>query len=300
MAPIIEQIQRDSLDRSVRVSDLLRRVKLAATKLGLGAVEDWVEQELNGYNALPFPDYRVIHGRPKFQRPTTGAWELIGGHVEGFSSRNVGQSIASLEELASAPNEATIHFTFSDSFLERLNESNGTRGWLAALEVDRSAIVSILDRVRNLVLDWALKMEAAGVVGTEFSFNAADKQKAQGATTMINIGSIGSFAGNLGSENATRDVTVRGVDLTLVEAMITQLKSKIDDLAAAGADGATLKARLNSLEAEIGKVAPTSLVLRGLLVDIRNAVAGATGNLMASGAIALINQLLGTGVPGTG
>jgi AbiTii len=39
------QIQRDALDRNVRVSDLLRRVKLAATKLGLGAVEDWVEQE---------------------------------------------------------------------------------------------------------------------------------------------------------------------------------------------------------------------------------------------------------------
>jgi hypothetical protein len=33
MVSIIEQIQHDALDRSVRVSDLLRRVKLAATKL---------------------------------------------------------------------------------------------------------------------------------------------------------------------------------------------------------------------------------------------------------------------------
>src|SRR5271166_6150518 len=49
MASIIEQIQHDALDRSVRASDLLRRVKLAATKLSLGTVEDWVEQELNGY-----------------------------------------------------------------------------------------------------------------------------------------------------------------------------------------------------------------------------------------------------------
>jgi hypothetical protein len=33
MVSIIEQIQHDALDRSVRVSDLLRRMKLAATKL---------------------------------------------------------------------------------------------------------------------------------------------------------------------------------------------------------------------------------------------------------------------------
>ena len=40
MASLIEQIQRDALDRTVPVSTLLRRVKLAAAKLGLGAVED--------------------------------------------------------------------------------------------------------------------------------------------------------------------------------------------------------------------------------------------------------------------
>jgi hypothetical protein len=37
--------------------------------------------------------------------------------------------------------------------------------------------------------------------------------------------------------------------------------------------------------------------LRGLLVDVRSAISGAAGNLVATGAIALINQLLGTGVP---
>jgi hypothetical protein len=91
MASIIEQIQRDALDADVRVSDLLRRVKLAATKLGLGAVEDWVEQELSGYKDASLPEYRIIH------------------------------------------------FPFSDSLVAKLNETNGTHGWSAALEVDRSA-----------------------------------------------------------------------------------------------------------------------------------------------------------------
>lgn len=51
------------------------------------------------------------------------------------------------------------------------------------------------------------------------------------------------------------------------------------------------------IEAEMRKPAPAPSILRGLLVDVRNAVAGATGNLMATGAIALINEILATGVP---
>jgi AbiTii len=297
MASIIEQIQRDALDANVRVSDLLRRVKLAATKLGLGAVEDWVEQELSGYNdAAALPDYRIINGRPMAQHPYRG-WELIGGHVEAISKRRVGQTIASLEELAKAPKGTTIHFPFSDSLVAKLNETNGTHGWSAALEVDKSAIVSILDRVRTLVLDWALKMEQAGVLGTEFSFDADDKQKAQGATTMINIGTIGSFAGNLGTENAAGDITVKDLNTNVLGDLASQLKAHVDELIEAGADGPTLKARLDQIEQELKKPAPTSSVLRGLLVDIRSAIAGAAGNLMATGAIALINQTLGTGVP---
>jgi hypothetical protein len=294
---IIEQIQRDALDQTVRVSDLLRRVKLAATKLGLGAVEDWVEQELNGYGELPFPNYRVIHGRPVFKRPDGGGWEFIGGAIGTLSVRHVGQSVASLEELASAPEGATVHFPFSDEMVQKLNDNNDTVGYLAALDVDRSAIISILDRVRNLVLDWALKMEQAGISGTEFSFNAADRAKAQGATTMINIGTIGSFAGNLGVGNTGGDVTVRGLEIKLVGDLAAQLKAHIDELTAAGADGPTISRRLDRLEAELAKPIPTTSVLRGLLVDVRSAISGAAGNLVATGAIALINQLLGTGVP---
>ena len=274
----------------------LRRVKLAATKLGLGTVEDWVEKELNGYTELPVPEYRIVHGRAIARHPYRG-WEPIGGSIKSLSVRHVAQSIASLEALADAPRDASITFPFSDEVVKRLNDYNDVAGWPAVLEVDRSGIISILDRVRTLILDWALKLEQAGVQGTEFNFDAADKAKAQGASTTINIGSISSFAGNLGAANIAGDISVRELNLNLIRDLVNQLKTHGDELTEAGADEPTLKKRLDELEAELRKPNPVTSRIRGLLVDVRNAVAGAAGNLMASGAIALINQLLGTGVP---
>jgi hypothetical protein len=294
---IIEQIQRDALDRNVCVSDLLRRVKFAATKLGLGVVEDWVENELNGYEDHRVPEYRIVHGNPTARNPMLG-WVPIVGSTEGLlSSRPITQSVASLEELVKSNKKGSAFIRYSDAILETLNRTNQTRGWLAGLEISRSALAAILDRVRTLILDWALKMEQAGVLGTEFDFNVTEKAKAQGATTTINIGNIGAFAGNLGSGNVAGDVTLRDLDLSRVGEVARQLQPHVDDLAAAGADGFALMAKLDELTIELKRPAPATPVLRGLLVDVRNAIAGAAGSLIAAGATALINQILGTGVP---
>src|SRR5947199_8782472 len=88
-----------------------------------------------------------------------------------YCSRHIAQSIASFEELAKAPDGASIHFPFSDSSVANLNEMNTTRGVSAALEIDKSSIIAILDQVRTIVLDWAIEMEKGGVVGTEFNFS---------------------------------------------------------------------------------------------------------------------------------
>jgi hypothetical protein len=67
MPSMIEQIQRDAVDDRVPVSTLLRKMKLAAAKLGLGTIEDWVQSELNGYDG-PVPEYRMVRGQPMSQK----------------------------------------------------------------------------------------------------------------------------------------------------------------------------------------------------------------------------------------
>lgn len=63
MTGLVEEIQRAALDPNVRVSTLLRQVKLAAVKLNLDSVERWVESELGGYqDSSELPEYRKLSG----------------------------------------------------------------------------------------------------------------------------------------------------------------------------------------------------------------------------------------------
>src|SRR5260370_30778034 len=59
MPTLVEKLQLDAMDPKVSVTDLLRRVKFTAVQLGLGKVEDWVEQELNGYDGPTTPEYHT-------------------------------------------------------------------------------------------------------------------------------------------------------------------------------------------------------------------------------------------------
>jgi hypothetical protein len=148
-----------------------------------------------------------------------------------------------------------------------------------------------------LILEWALNLEQAGIVGTEFNFSAEEKQKAQAMSTTINIGQIGAFAGNLGSGNTSGDIRASDINVEQLNDLLDQLKRHSSELTASGADHVTLLSTIEKLHGELKGGSPDQSIIRRLLPDIRNALSGAAGNLIASGAINLINQVLGTGVP---
>jgi len=292
MATIIEKLQQAALDKNMPVNDLLRRVKFVAAKLGLGRVEDWVEQELNGYESPP-PDYRRVHGTPLALNPVRG-WEPIGGYIEPISRKTIGEPVSALEALLALPKSGTLQIRYSDETRKRLDLSNGVRGWNYCLQVSPSELQRILDRVRTLVLDWALNLEKTGIMGSEDNFDRSDREKAQAAGTTINIGHIGSLVGNLGHGNVSGGITVSDLKTEQIGSIIPQLRAHRAELVAAGADGATSDDRLNALEKAMGNPQPDHGFLRGVLTDLRNCLSGAAGSLVATGAINVLNMMLGT------
>jgi hypothetical protein len=292
---LIVEIQRDAFDANVPVSRMLRKMKAAASKLDLPPIEKWVEQELNGYTEEP-PRYRKLIGKPKALNPYQG-WIPIISEDEQFNeileACYVRQSIASLEALLESNEVGHVQFPIPNQIIIELNRMNRTQFGNMAVHLSTSQIHGLLDAVRNLVLEWALKLEKAGIHGEGMTFNRDEKERAHSASTTFNIGQIGSMVGNLGVENKSAAITASNITVEQVSRLVEQLKPASAELLAAGADGTALLRALKVLEKQAAQSTLDQTVTTAALQDLRNALSGATGSLLASGAVQLITIMLG-------
>ena len=132
------------------------------------------------------------------------------------------------------------------------------------------------------------------MVGSNFSFTEADKQKAQAATLQIHIGSVENFTGNLGQGNVSGQIVNNsGMNVEAVRAVVRELREYGTELVNAGVDAGSLDDRVTALEAELKRATPDPSKLCGLLTDVRNAISGAAGNIIASGMLYKLGGLLG-------
>jgi hypothetical protein len=189
MAGLIEEIQRDAIDDNVSVSQLLRRMKVAASKLRLGGVEAWVEHELSGYpDEQNLPSYRVIDGVAVAHHVSAG-WRImaLGPNEQMNVAFQINLFTSSISEVESrAGGEEQLILTYPE-FFERMAVSQMPFGVdKVGLSVDPGKFRAALDAVRNRCLDWALKMEEAGVTGDGLSFSSKEKEAAQSVTFYVN------------------------------------------------------------------------------------------------------------------
>lgn len=297
MSGLIEEIQRDAFDQNVPVSAMLRKVKAAASKLNLPPTEKWVEQELNGYTENP-PAYRELIGKPKALNPYRGWIPIIFDDDklnQILASCSIRQSVASLEALLQKNEAGHVEFPIPPGIIVEINRMSewGVQFGNMTVHLSTSQIHGLLDVVRNLVLEWALKLERAGISGEGMSFNKDERARAHAASTTINIGSIGSMVGNLGSQNKSGAISVSDIAVDHVKTLTDQLKPHIVALESAGADSALMKSAFSDLLSQTSSSRPDSSAMRAALVDLRNALSGAAGSLIASGAIAMIAKILG-------
>ncbi|MBD1549760.1 hypothetical protein [Roseibium aggregatum] len=241
MSGLVEEIQRDALDSQTSVSTLLRKVKLAAAKLQLPVVEEWVDNELNGYNKNPVPHYRQITGVPKAFNPFNGWIPIMGTPkmIEAISRAHTGQSIASIEDLLKDSENEVFQNRLSPQVIHMLNKNSEVQFGEMANFIGRGALVGIIDQVRNMILDWAIELERTGVKGEGMSFKSEEKIAAQNNPT-ITIGSVGSFVGVVGNSNKVRDIVGGDLNLAKVKDLAQQLHQNHENLVAAGADESAL------------------------------------------------------------
>lgn len=295
MVGLVEEIQRDALDPQISVAMLLRKVKLAAVKLQLPAIDEWVSKELQGYTSGPVPPYRQISGTPKAFNPFQGWIPIMGDPktISAISKINHGQPIAAIEDLIKDNDAAVFQKPLSPEVIHILNKNSDVMLGEMVNFIGRGHLVSILDQVRTMVLDWAIELEKAGIRGESMTFKSEEKIAAQ-SNPAITIGSVGNFVGVVGNQNHVRDIIGGSISVTQIRDLAQQLRLGHEALVSAGADDAALSSAVDGLLIEADKPDPNPGALKGFLTDARSALAGAAGNLLASGALTVIGTLLGS------
>lgn len=296
-AGLVEEMQKAAIDPSAAVSTLLRQVKLAAVKLKLDSVEAWVEAELNGYSkGSDLPAYRKVGGSAMVQT-FYGGWQplILSKETEFLRTASITESVASIESML-AKKDSTAIKPYSAELVAKLSKVNDQQIMQAGCLIQRSSFVAILDLVRNLVLDWAINLERAGVTGNGISFTAREQEQAHNAQSVITIGTINSMTGNLGVGITSGDITNAPLNIDRVKNLVSQVKSHAETLTNEGVDGPALTAAVKAIEEQLSKEHPT--LLRQALGELAKVVVRASGSLVAHGVLAMLHQILGTGIPG--
>lgn len=244
MSSLVLELQVEAMDPNIRITDLLRKVKFVAAKLGVDDILEWTNHELNGYpeDEDQIPEYRRIRGVAKAFNNLYQRWQKIEfeDHTleDRVSTQKSNQPISEIEQMAQGA-DGSLTFIVSSAFaLGELSHGSDPRIFVA-----NSQIVRILDAVRNRVQDWSLDLEKRGIMGEGMSFTPEEKQRAAEAhyTTSItnNYTISGSNVGIAGPVTADSIVQNIGPSMDELLAALASLKEAASDAGSAEVVSAT-------------------------------------------------------------
>lgn len=291
-------LQREALKPDVSVVSLLRAAKVIAAKLGLDDALVWINGELDGYpNTLvkDLPAYRRLHGHPKALNPYHG-WQTINSRdakvLDYLSFAPIGQAVGAIEHSLANVSEGGA-FTFQYPPEMRVKVQQAINDYTDVhIEIDPSQLRNIVDQVRNLILNWTIELEKAGILGEEMTFSSEEKMDAPKANQNFfiqNVGVLGSVSGQAIVRN--QQTASVNLDIQKIKDLLTQSS------AVAGALPESMRNEIDpvlaNLHTEVARVEPDQGKLAEMLTSVRKICEGATGSLAAQGIVQLIKIILG-------
>ncbi len=208
MGKIVLELQKDALSKDIDILNLLRKAYLVARKLKLTDFEKWISSELNGYEDISeVPSYRKVVGEIKAWNPYVGWVPVIIENVEiskMLSEHLISDSIPNLINVYDNLKGDKAALTFSPEINNMLSESSGfiTKH---ALKISGNQIYNIMERVRNIVLDWSISLEENNILGEDLEFTEKEKEIASSSTYINNYTNI--FYGDVSETQIQQDAS---------------------------------------------------------------------------------------------
>jgi hypothetical protein len=296
MASLVQELEQEAYDSKASLSNMLRKAKAVAVKLQLRQPMEWVKAELDGYGGGEVPEYRKISGRVKAHNPYVGLIPMVcpDPELERIISEHwVREPVGTIEHLLSSTKEPMVPLSGEKGQL--LSRLSNVPDFAMYLLLSPGSLVSILDAVRNKVLDWSLQLQADGILGEGMSFRSEEKAKVSSKSDTYHIGSIGSFAGNLGGQvggNVTATSTQNvEQELEKVAALVGQLRQYQGQMGLGSRQQAEVSRKVDAIDEELRGRRPKPGAISSLLKSIKTMMEGAAGNIVASGVVSAISSI---------
>ena len=175
-ADIVLELQSEASSSSVAVSDLLRKALLVARKLKIIDQEPWIQSELEGYLAIngnydALPKYRFVKSKIECELCSSSGTEFLDPLLSGRSPSHPNESAADYPcPVPIAEIERTIKGKTPDNYVHLSCPPGVEEVFIETMKlppslvqtVQASRLTSILDAVRNKILDWTSELEENG------------------------------------------------------------------------------------------------------------------------------------------
>lgn len=279
MTALVPELVNMASDPAVPVSDLLRRALVAAHRLNMPELADWISSELNGYTG-DLPDYRKIRGQLEAMHPYHGPvpLQMTGTkNVDWLTLLPERGAVAELEPYSKGV--GTLHRHFPQA-LEREIMGVMSTPMRPHLMFTTVQIRGIVERVRSRILEWALDLERRGVLGEGMTFTQQEKQIVQ--QQHYHFGDVSGSQIQIGSNGSTQtqnhDAT--GVDVAALTGLIEALSSALDRSVVEGEAVDELRAELATLRAQATSPKPKWEIIKATARSIKTVAEGAAGNIL--------------------
>lgn len=205
---LIIELQKSSIDSECDILSLLRKSYLVARKLGITDFQDWVTNELNGYNEYDgIPDYRTITGTLKGFKPYRGWMPVIITDQELekiISTHKLHDSIPSLSTLLSSTSDNYLSLQLPGAVIQNICSMTGHETNYE-LRISANSVSNIIEQVKNKILDWSLLLEENGILGIDLQFSKNEKEIVQSSPQIINY--VSNFFGNIDNSKLQQGTT---------------------------------------------------------------------------------------------
>ena len=283
MSSVVIELQREALDRSVRVSDLLRKALVVARKLGLREFQTWIENELNGCSkGDDVPEYREMSGEVRGWNPLRGWIPIIfkdpkDGEI--LSRRKCGQSIAEIEHMLEGKKEnSSLQMPFPQDVQRRLSCGFDFETQVTLI-TQSSAMARIVDSARTIVLNWVLKLEEDGIFGEELSFTEREKKVAERTPQNVTnfFGPVQSPQIQQGSMQPVQISASFTLDMAAVASVVPKIRQALGSMELPEERRSEAEAEVSALESQIKSPRPKASIIREGLESLRRILEGAGG-----------------------